>query len=479
GSGYQSAQQMEAIYVIENGTIDEMISAPAYTNEYRIKLELLQCSPPTLMTDCLPTGAVDETSDSARTFTVKVDGDDPTVVYGSWELSNSNTGEEIAENEEGKREISSALMNCLDVDFLIEEKQQMDIDSVQINWMFFITYPPSEVEYNWSAVSTTFGEDWLSIDADDPENGTSIIPQPGGQYQVTTKCLDIWPDTQLPEDMEDIIVKFWISGHDTAGFGMGNAGGFGSSVQGGDGIYKVEYESANFDLTRVSLSTQNPMASKDFDLIIDIENIGNKEGTPTIKILYNYSGDYRAEAKVEVCPQSIAAGDVYTWRLGMDQFPEPATNVRIEILDEDGEPLYTTTPFNVAQYKADDESSGMMLWIAIAGVICLIIAAMVVILVVVNRGASDEEDEYIDDEDFLPPGEAVEPMQSRGPPATRPGERRGPPGAKRGPPAAAAPVRTQMDIAKEKFPFWDEATIQGYFDQGWNIEQLEEWLASQ
>jgi hypothetical protein len=36
-----------------------------------------------------------------------------------------------------------------------------------------------------------------------------------------------------------------------------------------------------------------------------------------------------------------------------------------------------------------------------------------------------------------------------------------------------------MDIAKEKFPHWDEATIQGYFDQGWSVEQLEEWLASQ
>ena len=67
-------------------------------------------------------------------------------------------------------------------------------------------------------------------------------------------------------------------------------------------------------------------------------------------------------------------------------------------------------------------------------------------------------------------------MRSRGPPATRAGDRRGPPGASRGPPAAA---KSPMDIAKEKFPFWDEATIQGYFDQGWNVEQLEEWLASQ
>ena len=36
--------------------------------------------------------------------------------------------------------------------------------------------------------------------------------------------------------------------------------------------------------------------------------------------------------------------------------------------------------------------------------------------------------------------------------------------------------RSPMDIAREKFPHWDDATIQGYFDGGWNVEQLEEWV---
>ena len=109
-------------------------------------------------------------------------------------------------------------------------------------------------------------------------------------------------------------------------------------------------------------------------------------------------------------------------------------------------------------------------------VVILLIIAVVVVLLVLNRTVEDDEFEYIEEDEFLPAAEPVTPMQSRGPPATRPGEQRGPPGASRGPPAV---VKSPMDIAKEKFPFWDEATIQGYFDQGWNVEQLEEWLASQ
>jgi len=476
GSGYQSAQESVMTYVIQNGTVDELISAPAYTNEYKISLKLLDCSP-TLTSDCLPTGAFDFTEESARTFIVKVDGDDPAVVGATWELSNSNSGIEIVDS------ISSAEMHCLDVELFIEEKQQMDSESVKINWMFFQTFPPSQVEYNWSAVKTTFNADHPTPIVDWFTANLSVESQAGGLNRVTSKCLDIWPDDQIPEDMEDITVKFWISGYDTAGTGIGSGGAFGSSVIGG--TYNVEYESAKFILTRVSLSTEKPMAQKDFDLIMDVENQGNKQGVFTIQLLYNVSGEYPLDSVVAVCPESIlpmqpGVDNSYTWRLSMDQFPQAATNVRIEILDEDGESLYTTPSFNVAKYSAEeDDAGGMMIWIAIAGVICVLIAAIVVIMVVLGRGSSDEEDEYIDDEDFLPPGQAVEPIRSRGPPATRPGERRGPPGASREPPVAASPVRTQMDIAREKFPFWDEATIQGYFDQGWNVEQLEEWLASQ
>ena len=140
------------------------------------------------------------------------------------------------------------------------------------------------------------------------------------------------------------------------------------------------------------------------------------------------------------------------------------------------EPIAEEITFSVSKYSESEEGGSAMLMIGIAAVVILLIVAVVVVLIVLNRTVEDEEFEYIEEEDFLPAAEAVTPMQSRGPPATRAGERRGPPGASRGPPTAA---KSPMEIAKEKFPFWDEATIQGYFDQGWNVEQLEEWLASQ
>ena len=160
----------------------------------------------------------------------------------------------------------------------------------------------------------------------------------------------------------------------------------------------------------------------------------------------------------------------------MDQFPNPATNVSYVILDTGNEEIASIPAFNVAKYSEADESSNSGLYIGIAGVVIVLIIAVVVVLLVLNRTVEDDELEYIEEDDFLPASQPVTPMQSRGPPATRPGDRRGPPGASRGPPAVS---KSPMDIAKEKFPFWDEATIQEYFDQGWNVEQLEEWLASQ
>lgn len=175
-------------------------------------------------------------------------------------------------------------------------------------------------------------------------------------------------------------------------------------------------------------------------------------------------------------------GDDDRWRIPMDQFPESASNVRYVILDMNNEEIARIDSFTVAKYSDDDSSSdgllsgGGGLVLGIVAVVILLIIAVVVVLLVLNRTVEDDELEYIEEDEFLPAAQPVTPMQSRGPPATRPGEQRGPPGASRGPPAV---TKSPMDIAKEKFPFWDEATIQGYFDQGWNVEQLEEWLASQ
>jgi len=45
------------------------------------------------------------------------------------------------------------------------------------------------------------------------------------------------------------------------------------------------------------------------------------------------------------------------------------------------------------------------------------------------------------------------------------------------PPAAS--VSPEMARAMETFPQWTQDQIQGYFDQGWDIESLLEWVNSQ
>jgi len=454
-SGYSPALVDVNEYNFENGSFQLVVPAAYATNEYSYTLELLG----------LPNGAVDNTPAPSRSFIVKVDGDRPDAVFGSWDLSNSVTGETIEDS------ISSSVMGCLDAEILIDELQGMDRESVSLNWMFYKTQEVGGFEYNWT--------EYLSIfeDGDGWESTPLYLESEQGQIRATSTCFDLWPSTQpIPEDMDNVIVKFWLTGHDSAGQTIGGAGSFGTSVSSGAGTYDLAYESAQFTVTRVDLSVARPMAQTDFDLLVDFQNDGNKEGILEIQIVTWISGEASSPVSY-TCPFGVLPDEDARWRISMDQFPNPATNVSYVILDMNNEEIASIDAFNVAKYADADEGGNTMLMVGIAGVVVLLIVAMVIVLLVLNRTVEDEELEYIEEDDFLPAGQAVEPIRSRGPPATRAGDRRGPPGASRGPPAAAA--KSPMDIAKEKFPFWDEATIQGYFDQGWNVQQLEEWLASQ
>ena len=51
-----------------------------------------------------------------------------------------------------------------------------------------------------------------------------------------------------------------------------------------------------------------------------------------------------------------------------------------------------------------------------------------------------------------------------------------------GPPQAAGPaanVSPEMAHAMTQFPQWTQEEIQGYFDQGWSVDALHEWVNSQ
>ena len=40
-------------------------------------------------------------------------------------------------------------------------------------------------------------------------------------------------------------------------------------------------------------------------------------------------------------------------------------------------------------------------------------------------------------------------------------------------------VDPEMARAMQEFPQWTQEEIQGYFDQGWNVESLRDWVNNQ
>jgi flagellar basal body-associated protein FliL len=112
--------------------------------------------------------------------------------------------------------------------------------------------------------------------------------------------------------------------------------------------------------------------------------------------------------------------------------------------------------FNVKASSSGDSgfSTGLIVIILIA-----VIAILAVAVVVISRRNNDGDfDELYDDEDDKSYASI---------PATQSYS------------APAAQVSPEMAEAIEKFTFWTQEEIQAYFDQGWSIQQLEEWLENQ
>ena len=117
--------------------------------------------------------------------------------------------------------------------------------------------------------------------------------------------------------------------------------------------------------------------------------------------------------------------------------------------------------FNVAEASEDEgflSGSGMLIVVGL-GALILILLVAVVILAKRDSGDSTYEYEY----EFEEEKTYAEIPVAAGPPSS-------------GPPAAAPSVDPAMAAALAEFPQWDQATIQGYSDQGWDIAALRDWV---
>ncbi len=422
-------------YPFENGTFDILHPAPTQSNAFTFTFSLIG----------LPSGATDGTSPVDSIFYLNVDSEAPSAANtGSWEITDENS-EEI-----GPGIISSTQFDCVSVKAFIQERQKLQEGNVVLNWMYF------KDGGNWTEYYQAFpGVAHFSIPMDLDTNADPI--------RASVNCVNLWNAT-LPSDLSGVELRFWISGTDSAGNVITGAGNYQSGFDGG--VFELRYESANFEIKNLVVSDNTPAVGQSLDIIATVSNNGNKAGYFTCKVVTVVGGQVQSSKEVST-PIEIQPLEDYSWRIPMGDFATPQVNVKYQIVNNDtGEVIAESTTFPVTA-ESDDAGGFDAATIGLIALLAILLIAVVVgIFVFIGRG-SDDDDEFIEDDDFLPEGEAVSPLKARSPPS------RGPPS--RGPPKE----ETEMEKALKELPFWDENTSQGYFDMGWSIDQLRDWLAEQ
>ncbi len=298
------------------------------------------------------------------------------------------------------------------------------------------------------------------------------------------QCVDLWEGHNIPRELNGVVIRFWVTGVDSAGNEVNTVTGgtFGVALEGGE--YELTYQQAEFRIDRVDLSTGQPEALSSFDILLQVTNIGTEAGQLSLEVFIVINGSQQGNFTHD-CGIIWEPNMQDLCRIPVDAFPQPLNGIVFAIYDSDGNLLGESEQFHV-RAAGSSGAGGMDMWAiaGIAGAVLILIALVVVVLMVLGRRREDDDEFFLEDEDYLPPGEAMEPI-SRGPPPSRSREVAGyedvgstPPGyGGGGPPAADPPSQSlEMQQALAEFSFWDEATIQGYFDQGWSLEQLHDWV---
>ena len=440
-------------HTFKGGAFNINITAPTSTNEYTYQFKLVN----------LPEGALDTTEAACATstsfgcgdFVIKVDANAPAVRANTW-TARDEAGTVLEES------VSTSNFRCIDVTMQIDEKEALFQGDVSVAWKFYID-PTNDV--TWPFYGQIHGIDPLTAPL-------SLTPVAGG-YAASADCVDLWPsvDQELPtqEQINNIEVVFWVVGADSAGSAVLGGGPTGDGsiapIYSGEARYNSMYdfifEEASYSVKEIDLLPRSPEVGDSMTLTIEVVNTGSKAGEATLRIQSVVDGGIPVTEKTITSSLISIDGEVDV-EVVLESFVSPTTGMYYLVFDDvTGELLYNGSSsgdsFNVKIASDNDDSGTLMLIIVI--LIGLILVLVLVGFVVVRRSNNDV-DEYLYED------EAEEKAY-----ATLPGQQE-----TAAPPANVSP---QMAEAMQKFPQWSQAEIQGYFDQGWDVASLQEWLDNQ
>ena len=440
------------------GEFNINITAPPVTNDYRYTFELVD----------LPNGAIDTTygicsstsSFGCASFNIKVDSNSPRVATNSWTAKKGATGEIL----EGF--ISTANYHCIDVEVIIEEQEALFPGDVQVAWKFFDD-PANDIA--WGSYRSTHGSDPMTANLD-------LLPT-GGSYFATGNCIDLWPLEEgqfdpSPEDISGVEVIFWIEGVDSAGSqiilggGLQEDGSVGHMVSGElshKSIYNFIHEEAKFDVLNVKMNPSNPTVGQKLTLEVELRNTGTMAGKASL-IVKSVINDGIPSKVGTIETDEMAIGQSAWYTIELEAFPSATTGMYYMIIDNSSSDLkydgsLVGDQFNV-KVQEESDGGGMALLLAIVGIIAAVLAVLVVVLF--KRGQdNDNSSNLFGDGEYEDEGEgkvyAELPTHASHP----------------------SDIDPEMARAIATFPQWNQAEIQGYFDQGWSIEALQDWVKGQ
>ena len=316
--------------------------------------------------------------------------------------------------------------------------------------------------FTWPLAGTRLGSDALT-------EPLTLTPVAGG-YAASADCVNLWPDATIPseDDINGVELIFWIVGSDSAGSPVlgggptsdGSVAPIYSSEDRYNSQYSFIFEEAKFLVNEVDLLPRAPEIGDTMTLTIEVLNDGSKAGAATLRVQSVIDGGIPVTEKI-VTTEEIAVEGELDVEVELESFANTATGMYYLIFDDvTGDLLYNGSSsgdsFNVKIASEGDDSGMLMLVIVI--LIGLILVMGIVGLVVMRRGSSDMDDYLYEDE---AEGKAY---------ASLPGQ------SDAAPPANVSP---EMAEAMKQFPQWSQAEIQGYFDQGWDVKSLQDWLDNQ
>ena len=441
-------------HTFKGGAFNINITAPTSTNEYTYQFKLVN----------LPTGALDtteafcasSTSFGCGEFVVKVDANVPSVKSNTW-TARDEAGTVLEET------VSTSNFRCIDISLQIDEKEALFQGDVSVAWKFYVD-PSSDTI--WPFFGQIHGTDPLTAPL-------SLTPVAGG-YAASADCVDLWPsiDQELPsqEQINNIEVVFWVVGADSAGSavlgggptGEGSVAPIYSPEARYNSLYDFIYEEASYSVKEVDLLPRSPEVGDAMTLVIEVVNTGSKAGEATLRIQSVVDGGIPITEKTVTSSLIDIDGEVDV-EIELESFVNPTTGMYYLVFDDvTGDLLYNGSSsgdsFNVKIASEGDDSGTLMLIIVI--LIGLILVMAIIGLVIMRRGSNDMDD-YLYEEETETKAYATLPGQYS--------EAATPP----------ADVTPQMAEAMKKFPQWSQEEIQGYFDQGWDINSLQDWLENQ